>query len=193
MIQEEDSEDETTQLPAFEAPVDAKRAKGKVSEMRITKRNADTSESEFAASSDSSGQDFPRSDTDHDSDHPAPHRRPVTKVSTAPTAIFSNAVPDVPASVEAGLGETQDSTQNVASTCAEQPNPVKPKAVKKLQFTDIHPEMVDIWHKVESQPLIDPELIEQPKDMLVQLLPFQLEGLNWLQKQEDSSCDFLFI
>jgi DNA repair protein RAD16 len=46
--------------------------------------------------------------------------------------------------------------------------------------------MKDIWQKIESQLVISNQAEQQPKDVLVSLLPFQLEGLNWLIKQEES-------
>jgi DNA repair protein RAD16 len=46
--------------------------------------------------------------------------------------------------------------------------------------------MKDIWVKIEAQKVIDPNEELQPKDLLVSLLPFQREGLNWLIKQEES-------
>lgn len=70
--------------------------------------------------------------------------------------------------------------------------PAKPKKAKVPYFTRItnnlyeyHPELKDVFpylltlegHKVERA--------VQPDNMNVKLLPFQLEGLNWLLKQED--------
>lgn len=46
--------------------------------------------------------------------------------------------------------------------------------------------MKDIWVSIESQPVIHPFQHIQPKDVKVSLLPFQLEGLNWMMKQEES-------
>lgn len=61
----------------------------------------------------------------------------------------------------------------------------KPKVPKK-EFAEIHPEMKDIWEKIESQQVISIATTLQPENVRVKLLPFQLEGLNWLIKQEES-------
>lgn len=67
----------------------------------------------------------------------------------------------------------------------------KPK-VKVPYFTRVtnrlyenHPYLKDIFPYLESLPMIKPERALQPPGMTIKLLPFQLEGLNWLKKQED--------
>ena len=75
----------------------------------------------------------------------------------------------------------------------------QPKRQKKKQpkvkvpyFTRItnrlyenHPELKDVFPKLAMNERISTERAEHPVGMAVKLLPFQLEGLNWLQKQED--------
>lgn len=58
---------------------------------------------------------------------------------------------------------------------------------QKQEILDNHPELVSVWEDLEQQvALIQPERAEQPEHVNVKLLPFQLEGLNWLVKQEES-------
>jgi DNA repair protein RAD16 len=47
-----------------------------------------------------------------------------------------------------------------------------------------HPELVCIWDELATAPLITAVKLPQPKGLSLQLLPFQLEGLDWLLKQE---------
>jgi DNA repair protein RAD16 len=47
-----------------------------------------------------------------------------------------------------------------------------------------HPELACIWDELENAPLIQPVKVPQPDGLSLQLLPFQLEGLDWLLKQE---------
>jgi DNA repair protein RAD16 len=47
-----------------------------------------------------------------------------------------------------------------------------------------HPELAVIWDELENAPQIKPVAVPQPAGLSLQLLPFQLEGLDWLLKQE---------
>ncbi|KAI0243738.1 DNA repair protein rad16 [Massospora cicadina] len=48
----------------------------------------------------------------------------------------------------------------------------------------LHPEIGTIWHSLDAIPLIETAEADQPTDLKLNLLPFQKEGLNWMQKQE---------
>lgn len=50
---------------------------------------------------------------------------------------------------------------------------------------DQHPKLMEVFPYLESLPPIPIERAPQPPGMTIKLLPFQLEGLNWLQKQEE--------
>jgi len=47
-----------------------------------------------------------------------------------------------------------------------------------------HPELACIWDELETSPQIQPVAVPQPEGLSLRLLPFQLEGLDWLLKQE---------
>lgn len=48
-----------------------------------------------------------------------------------------------------------------------------------------HPELKDVWGDLEeSIPIIIPQKAEQPANLKITLLPFQLESLFWMRKQE---------
>ncbi|TGZ77878.1 hypothetical protein EX30DRAFT_310705 [Ascodesmis nigricans] len=47
-----------------------------------------------------------------------------------------------------------------------------------------HPELKYIWDALEKLPKIAPKEVPQPDGLKLTLLPFQREGLNWLEKQE---------
>ncbi|KAI8921141.1 SNF2 family N-terminal domain-containing protein, partial [Powellomyces hirtus] len=58
---------------------------------------------------------------------------------------------------------------------------------EKQTVYDHHPELVTVWEQLEQEmEVIVPHRAEQPKDVMVNLLPFQQEGLHWLMAQEDS-------
>lgn len=48
-----------------------------------------------------------------------------------------------------------------------------------------HPHLKDVFPYLQSLERIKVERAEHPPGMTIRLLPFQLEGLNWLMKQED--------
>ena len=50
-----------------------------------------------------------------------------------------------------------------------------------------HPELKDVWGDVERDIVcVVPKKAEQPSNLKVQLLPFQLESLSWFKEQEKS-------
>lgn len=49
-----------------------------------------------------------------------------------------------------------------------------------------HPELVDLFPKLEELAAKNVERAEQPSDLAVTLLNFQLEGLSWMVRQEES-------
>jgi DNA repair protein RAD16 len=53
-----------------------------------------------------------------------------------------------------------------------------------LALINFHPELACIWDELETAPTIQPVAVPQPDGLSLQLLPFQLEGLDWLLKQE---------
>ena len=50
-----------------------------------------------------------------------------------------------------------------------------------------HPELIGVWETLKATPSQSPEKASQPVGLSINLLPFQLEGLSWLIKQEKSS------
>lgn len=47
-----------------------------------------------------------------------------------------------------------------------------------------HPELIDAWGDLEKRAPVKLSKAEQPKSIKLTLLPFQLESLHWMQKQE---------
>ncbi|GAA5823589.1 hypothetical protein JCM11251_000689 [Rhodosporidiobolus azoricus] len=47
-----------------------------------------------------------------------------------------------------------------------------------------HPELKEIWDDLRNSPVTAVEKADQPVGLTQKLLPFQLEGLNWLTRQE---------
>ncbi|PWN50217.1 hypothetical protein IE53DRAFT_316204 [Violaceomyces palustris] len=55
----------------------------------------------------------------------------------------------------------------------------------KLTLERHHPELTNVWEDLQkSVSVIRPTQAEQPKGLNIKLLPFQLEGLDWLTRQE---------
>ncbi|KAI9204403.1 SNF2 family N-terminal domain-containing protein [Polychytrium aggregatum] len=55
----------------------------------------------------------------------------------------------------------------------------------KVDYREYHPELDAVWSELKEAPVFKCT-VEQPSDVSVKLLPFQLEGLAWLQEQEES-------
>jgi DNA repair protein RAD16 len=53
-----------------------------------------------------------------------------------------------------------------------------------MALCEHHPELQCIWDELETAPLIEPVAVPQPDGLSLRLLPFQLEGLDWLMKNE---------
>ncbi|CCG83688.1 protein of unknown function [Taphrina deformans PYCC 5710] len=49
-----------------------------------------------------------------------------------------------------------------------------------------HPDLENVWGDLETKEIIVPTKAAQPEILTLKLLPFQLEGLYWLRKQEQS-------
>ena len=48
-----------------------------------------------------------------------------------------------------------------------------------------HPDLKDVWGDLERTiKVVEPKKAEQPPNLKVQLLPFQLESLSWFKEQE---------
>ena len=56
-----------------------------------------------------------------------------------------------------------------------------------IALCEFHPELACIWDELETAPLIQPIAVPQPMGLSLRLLPFQLEGLDWLLKQEQQA------
>ena len=56
-----------------------------------------------------------------------------------------------------------------------------------MALCEFHPALACIWDELETAPLITPVKVPQPEGLSLQLLPFQLEGLDWLLKQEQQA------
>lgn len=57
-------------------------------------------------------------------------------------------------------------------------------ARERWKLEQSHPEIVTMWDTLKAVPLIDPEKAKQPAAITRTLKSFQLEGLNWMTKQE---------
>ncbi|KAK6334088.1 DNA repair protein rad16 [Orbilia brochopaga] len=49
-----------------------------------------------------------------------------------------------------------------------------------------HPDLETVWRRLAATPQIEVEKAAQPAGITLALLPFQLEGLNWLKRQEQT-------
>jgi DNA repair protein RAD16 len=49
-----------------------------------------------------------------------------------------------------------------------------------------HPELITVWDDLENSFQAKPIPVDQPKDLVLPLLPFQKEGVGWMRDQEKS-------
>jgi DNA repair protein RAD16 len=61
------------------------------------------------------------------------------------------------------------------------------KAARRAKLEKAHPEIKTMWKDLEKVPIIKPVEAAQPESITRRLKPFQLEGLDWMMKQEKSS------
>ncbi|CCH45875.1 hypothetical protein BN7_5462 [Wickerhamomyces ciferrii] len=89
---------------------------------------------------------------------------------------------------DAPLAETKPK-KKTRKPATRKPREKKPKVPYHTRMThklyEFHPDLKDVFPSLELAEKIKPERAEQPKGMSIDLLPFQLEGLNWLVKQEN--------
>ena len=60
------------------------------------------------------------------------------------------------------------------------------KARERKKLEKAHPTVKTMWQDLEKVPIIPREQIAQPEAITRRLKPFQLEGLNWMIKQEQT-------
>lgn len=134
-------------------------------------------------------------------DDPKPKRR-ATRSNTASRAKRKKTQDpdpndsDVPLSERANGATAEDAivlSDEEPKKKARKPRKKKEPKVKVPYFTRVtlklyeqHPELKDVFPYLQSLDGIPVERAPQPDNMNILLLPFQLEGLNWLIKQEES-------
>jgi len=60
------------------------------------------------------------------------------------------------------------------------------KAARRAKLEDAHPEIKTLWSDLAKVPVITPQPAAQPDSIKRKLKPFQLEGLDWMIRQEKS-------
>ncbi|QDS69970.1 hypothetical protein FKW77_002889 [Venturia effusa] len=65
--------------------------------------------------------------------------------------------------------------------------PYDRKKARRNKLEKAHPEITTMWDELKKVPIITPVLAEQPESINRTLKSFQLEGLNWMMRQEQSS------
>ena len=109
-------------------------------------------------------------------------------LSIAPTIVFTDSFAPVATTFSAPV------VPQPISSRRQQRNPPRWKGLRlsqwertNLALCEFHPELACIWDELETAPLITPVKVPQPDGLSLQLLPFQLEGLDWLLKQEQQA------
>ncbi|CAK7909147.1 DNA repair protein Rad16p [[Candida] anglica] len=95
---------------------------------------------------------------------------------------------DVPLAKRAsGKGAKKTATKKKPATRKKKEPKVKVPYFTRVtnKLYEQHPKLKEVFPYLESVEKIAVERAEQPPGMTIKLLPFQLEGLNWLRKQED--------
>ncbi|KAJ3224511.1 DNA repair protein rad16 [Chytriomyces hyalinus] len=186
------------------------KAKGKMpiieldeQELDLNESESDPAESEFVATSEeedeleASSSDTPDSDFEH-----APSRRQASGPSRRPNSQSSSAIA-TPAAVHVAIttgatgidGDTvlvendgdEAPVAPAPATRRRRPVTAESKLSKEEKLWVHHPELRTVWDELEAIPKIEiPEICPQPDNIMIKLLPFQLEGVHWLMKQEQS-------
>lgn len=99
-------------------------------------------------------------------------------------------------SASSDSSEKQDNNENVARNvrARTRSRPRRPIKVKKrltwwqknqIKLEKHHPELIDVWGDLSRKVKVsEPSRAEQPSGLNLTMLPFQLEGLAWMKKQE---------
>lgn len=81
----------------------------------------------------------------------------------------------------------QQADQAAAAAASEVKDKKKRRAAtERSRLETQHPEIKTMWKDLENEPPIIPVAAPQPKHINRKLKPFQLEGLDWLMKQENT-------
>jgi DNA repair protein RAD16 len=65
--------------------------------------------------------------------------------------------------------------------------PYDRKQARRNKLEKAHPEIKTMWDELKKIPIITPKMAEQPESITRTLKSFQLEGLDWMTRQEKSS------
>ena len=57
---------------------------------------------------------------------------------------------------------------------------------ERLRLERAHPEILTMWDELDKKPVTKPEAVAQPASISLALKSFQLEGLGWMMKQEQT-------
>ena len=108
-----------------------------------------------------------------------------------------------------GIGDSEDESDSVdtplgnATNAGSNPQTTRPRRParrlkraslygmtraqkERAKLEHAHPEIVTLWEDLKAVPVIKGELGEQPPYITRQLKSFQLEGVDWMRKQEQS-------
>ncbi|EEB08458.1 DNA repair protein RAD16 [Schizosaccharomyces japonicus yFS275] len=142
-----------------------------------------TPENLVIVSSDEETPSIIAADEDEDKD-----LTPVT-ISAESQALISD--DDVPLSSLSTLKKRKRGRRATGSGRAPKKETFEWKGIPGHERTRIrlerqHPELIGLWERLESESVYEVKLAEQPKELKLQLLPFQREGLSWMKHQEES-------
>lgn len=95
--------------------------------------------------------------------------------------------------VEVAFTSTSVSQNNVATSNNAPTNRLAGRYIAesrseraRRRLLELHPELANIWKVLSARQKPAVERATQPEGMTLTMMPFQLEGLNWLRKQEES-------
>ena len=93
---------------------------------------------------------------------------------------------DEPLAVKARREKRREAQRARSARRAAKPK-LTPFQRNEARMLNNHPELHGVWEELQANPPEGPPpRAEQPPGLSIKLLPFQLEGLHWLQKQESS-------
>jgi len=61
------------------------------------------------------------------------------------------------------------------------------RAMNRARAEEMHPKLTSMWDDLQKIPVLDVQKAEQPQSITRRLKPFQLEGLSWMIRQEQTN------
>ncbi|CAG8079681.1 unnamed protein product [Penicillium olsonii] len=125
------------------------------------------------------------SSSDDDSDHSDVREgRQPSRIAARPARPVRPAAR--PATRTSSVQEGADATDEDLPPSWEEQRKAKRAEADRKKLEKKHPALSTMWDLLKAQPILPPEAAKQPTSITRKLKPFQLEGLSWMIRQEQT-------